>query len=487
MFFQQNELNKGCQEYVDHMASVCEYKRMSLRQQRQCEAEARRELLRVAHRRQAEHLERIREQRKCFLQEEEKRKRKVLEDLKKQRDAERLRKAQEQEAKRKEDQMYAEISRQKDEGEVRRESEARAEVEALYRRMTEEAEKREVRMKWRIKRLELRSKRMLFWRAENKKMQESLKVADEKTHEEQSEFVEVRVEEDELNNVILVVKDRESNVVGKKSVDNFTEFTDDLQGQILTEKFETLPKWAQTKLMKNMTTTTTPATTPASATSLHEEEHQDLLNSNIFRRRSSGNSSTKRKRPDSFIEGKDALQKRREVSSPEVQMSLAATIDQSEVRMRKRATSRPSELVDGRKRPASKSIEEVLYPARFSQASANSATPVTPTRSEFKLSPAPEVLAYAKDFPGLSDPEVRDPFSKAPTTERVRQRLEAFAPLPLLMENSVLIPLKAQLKVANQAILEHLLVDANLADHFSAIRNYLLFHDGEFAHQVIES
>ena len=64
---------------------------------------------------------------------------------------------------------------------------------------------------------------------------------------------------------------------------------------------------------------------------------------------------------------------------------------------------------------------------------------------------------------------------------------QAFAPLSLLMENSILIPLRAQLKVANAAALNHLLVDAGLMAHFSAARNYLLFHDGEFAHQLSSS
>ncbi len=42
----------------------------------------------------------------------------------------------------------------------------------------------------------------------------------------------------------------------------------------------------------------------------------------------------------------------------------------------------------------------------------------------------------------------------------------AFTPLSLLMENSILIPLRAQLGVVNSAAVNYLLVDAKLNDHF---------------------
>ena len=60
----------------------------------------------------------------------------------------------------------------------------------------------------------------------------------------------------------------------------------------------------------------------------------------------------------------------------------------------------------------------------------------------------------------------------------------AFTPLSLLMESSILIPLRAQLAVVNSAVVNYLLVGAKLNDHFKALRNYLLFHDGEFAQHL---
>lgn len=60
-------------------------------------------------------------------------------------------------------------------------------------------------------------------------------------------------------------------------------------------------------------------------------------------------------------------------------------------------------------------------------------------------------------------------------------------PLSLLMENSVLIPLRVQLSVANAAILNYLLVDADLMSHFRALRSYLFLHNGEFAGSLASS
>ena len=54
----------------------------------------------------------------------------------------------------------------------------------------------------------------------------------------------------------------------------------------------------------------------------------------------------------------------------------------------------------------------------------------------------------------------------------------------MLMENSILIPLRAQLQVVQSSLLNYMLVDAGLMDHLKALRNYLLFHDGEFAHHL---
>ena len=45
------------------------------------------------------------------------------------------------------------------------------EMEAEWRRKTAEAEQREERVRWRRRRMELRGKRIVFWRRENRQVQ----------------------------------------------------------------------------------------------------------------------------------------------------------------------------------------------------------------------------------------------------------------------------------------------------------------------------
>ena len=118
----------------------------------------------------------------------------------------------------------------KEKEEIEREEAAKRETEDYYRKLTEEAEKREERTKWRAKRVELRSQRILFWRGENKKLtdfmrnmahdQKTTAEAETETKSSKSDNNKVRVEEDEMKNVVIVVEDSESNLVGKYAVDN---------------------------------------------------------------------------------------------------------------------------------------------------------------------------------------------------------------------------------------------------------------------------
>ncbi len=90
--------------------------------------------------------------------------------------------------------------------------------------------------------------------------------------------------------------------------------------------------------------------------------------------------------------------------------SLSAALERDHDAVVRRRRPRELKTVEGRKRPASKSIEEVLYPARYSQhslaqsesaATGATATPVTPSKTEFNLLPSLAVRPYPKEFDGL--------------------------------------------------------------------------------------
>ncbi len=538
---QQADLKDDCQGYVAYVSRVAEEKSRTLKQVKEKQEEERKEVLRRVHQKRKENLERIRQEKRQAVQEAERRKKKVYDDLKEQVLAERKRKEEERKRRQEEDLKYAEMSRKKDEEEVRREERVRREMEEHYKRLSEEAEGREARARWRTQRLELRGARLAFWRKENKKIQDELRkrpmedlssVAEESTISSPSpKWKSVRVQEDEMRNVVLVLEDEEGNIVAEGVAADLsgcqTLMTGGMRDRLLGQGFQSLPGWARTKLVEGLLEKKDEKDKIATTTI-------DVADGGSGRRRSSGDeisllSSTKRKRPESFVEsdlkrveidkGVMAppasasaywqIRKSRSnltLSEWESSESLAAALDsareQQEV-VRRRRRPRDLKMIEGRKRPVSaKSIEEVLYPARFSQHGPGSAseaeTPVTPAKTEFKLLPSLPVRPYSKSFEGIGAPEVeniaamlrRRQGDEAATTHGGGERgpdRQAFAPLSLLMENSILIPLRAQLRVANAAMLNCLLVDSGLMAHFTALRNYLLFHDGEFAHQLSSS
>ena len=86
--------------------------------------------------------------------------------------AERRRKAEAQLAKEAEDKKFAEETEKRIAEDMAREAAVKAEMETFYKNLADEAEKREVRAKWKIRRMELRGDRIKFWREENKRMAE---------------------------------------------------------------------------------------------------------------------------------------------------------------------------------------------------------------------------------------------------------------------------------------------------------------------------
>ncbi len=517
---EQAQLQRECQDFVVSMSKVAEEKTRSLNQIRQEKEQKRKEILKIAQEKHKENMARLNEERRQLREEDDRRKKKVLDDFKEQAKIAKEKKEAEKKKQLEEDKMYEDMANKKDEEEIKREEAVKREIEEKYRRLTEEAKDRERRAEWRGKRMDLREERFSFWQRENKKIQEELRQLDTLKEEEEEEegkpkWTRARVVEDAMRNITLVLEDDEGNVVGEGVVNTTDEvLTAGLRDRMMLEGFNSLPKWAQARLSEQVL----PGQT---AEDVDSGRHPPVV------RRNRSASQPKRKRPESFPE-RD-FNKRVEVEqglmgppastagglqhnvrksrsnlslmsvgteSEGCEESLAAALEKDHDAVVRRRRPRELKTVEGRKRPTSKSIEEVLYPARFSQhggsASESETTPVTPSRTEFNLLPSLPVQPYPKSFSGLGGPNVESLVSilcrreGKSLTDEPEQTVDkqAFAPLTLLMENSILIPLRAQLKVANAAILNCMLVDFGLMDHLKAIRNYLLFHDGEFANQV---
>lgn len=108
-------------------------------------------------------------------------------------------------------------------------------------------------------------------------------------------------------------------------------------------------------------------------------------------------------------------------------------------------------------------------------------TTSSPDRNEMSNS-------YPIDFQlfeqNLTDVLTRVRKEREPVDERPRP---CFTPLVILMEKSVLLPLRSQYHVVNEKGVHYLLHDANLLGHLQALRRYLFFGDGEFSRSLCGS
>jgi len=238
--------------------------------------------------------------------------------------------------------------------------------------MAKEAENREARATWRAKRVALNSERMEFWREEKKRLQDQLSAIPDSSlentekHRNKGSLDEerVRLVQDEMNNFRLAVEDKEGNLVAEGSVEGLLDCLSGEARQIVSNcesNFSSLPSWLKTQMVSFI-----------KKKPLKSEAKTSSQVANI-----SESQLSKWKRPDNF---KESLQKKNEVQkssfwSPKEDVdnyteSLGSALTVGEpgevVRRKKRGRQRGevTSIIDGRKRPVSKTIEEVLYPSR---------------------------------------------------------------------------------------------------------------------------
>ena len=481
---EQSRLKTAVKAFVGEMEAEAEVMTSSLMKEKLKEEIRRKELLRIAAGKQEETLKRIQNERRAKFEAEKERKMRLFKDLESRFEDEKERKKEVKKREFDEDKKLLDSALKKEEEEIERENRVKREMTEYYDKLTAEAEIREKRAEWRSRRVTLRSKRVAFWREENRRqLKETPDNGDNSigrrmdlsmvAEELNLSQYEIKAVKDHLDNVVLVVKDAESNLISENCVD-FAAFTDLERSKILNLPFNELTTDVKDRLMEPVR----------------------------------NNGKNKRKRPQSFIDenshkklekslSAEEIPQKVETEAVEVYESLAAAISVDDfasdaddrdilnanvVRRRKnKGRKRPKSLstIDGRKRvTSSKSIEQLLYPFRYSQQDLTRTTPVTPVKSEFNLNEfGSKVTSYRID----SEPVLPRLFKR-----RDDEILDAtaFAPLTLLMQNSILIPLRAQMSLVNKAIVNYLLVDARIMHHFKALRNYLFLADGEFANSL---
>ena len=288
-------------DFSAKMQNMAENLTLSIKKVKEKEKSDRLETLEIASKRQQETLKRINYERKSKIEAEIERKSKILTEFKDRADDHRRKKAEERKKKAKEDLKFMEEAKKLESEQIAREEKVKKEMEDYYKRLTYEAEMRELRAEWRVKRAKLRPNRVKFWREDNKKSSQLLQNAknEEKTTmvkmdlsivAEEGQKIEdlaqnlsfiVKIQKDEMENVQIILENPFSKTIITENISNFSEFSNNEQNQILTEEFSTLSEGIRSKLMLNV-----------------KNIPESFDNGPVKKRE--GNS--KRKRPDSFVE-----------------------------------------------------------------------------------------------------------------------------------------------------------------------------------------
>ena len=335
-----------------------------------------------------------------------------------------------------EKQVQAEAEAMEAEIQKREEDQKRA-LEEFYANLNAEAEKRERRSNWRLKRSNpvLKNKRLAF----HKTPEVYSPLLD--TPERSTQNNKIVCDFDEMGNVSVMLQDQEGNIVSE--VEDLGELDEDTKELLKTDNFDgkALPEETRNVIKMKLS-----KTDPGRCNSRSENKAQ-VLGSKI----------------DFHYEHCD---------SP----SLSRR-DQTEVE---------EDIMDGTPRrkasQPSQQIERLLYPERYQ--SKREVVRGTVARTDFTLCHQDKPLPYRKHFT-FSHSSLHEMGGK--TTPEAPAQCEASAPLSLILHNSILAPLRAQARLVNSALLNHMLVERRLAEHFIALRKYLLLADGEFGRQLVMS
>ncbi|XP_013775974.1 gamma-tubulin complex component 6-like isoform X2 [Limulus polyphemus] len=102
---------------------------------------------------------------------------------------------------------------------------------------------------------------------------------------------------------------------------------------------------------------------------------------------------------------------------------------------------------------------------------------------------SPTVQPYKKEYPELEQKPNSHTLEKIAMHERVENLLMDgdkdinmchYVPLCELLQRSILPPLQAQASLVNQSVINYYLGELNVKEHFSTLRNFFFFQDGEF-------
>ena len=437
---QQATLQELCRDYETKMTEIANTCSESYSQKREkLEREKIEKMEMVLMKNKEEKI--LREQREKEAREEKlKRQQELRNDLLEQAKAVEDRRKREAEEKKLEDKRIQEEADKMEEMVRQREAEEKRRMEEFYAKLNAEAEMREKRAEWRMKRADpkLQQKRQTLFHQEQEKLKSTTPLTTDTVIPEK-----LKVELDDLGNVSVMVEDQEGNIVSEV-IEDLGEIEEEVKSLLTNDNFESLPDNTKNIICEKINQKTNLAFPNINSRSTNKGI---VLGSNIefnYETETTGLSTSSK-----------------DLSKVEV--------DNTDGVARKKSSH-------------GQQIERLLYPHRFDSKKEAS---MTFTKTDFHLSHQDKPVPYTKSFTFNPNDGYLEMGGPSPVTKPADS--QASAPLTLILQNSILIPLRVQSKLVDSALLNHMLVDRQLTEHFAALRNYLLLADGEFGRQLVMS
>jgi len=463
----QTKLRLSVDAYGSCLTEAAAKNTVSLAQKKEREKEERiQEAILVRQRHDALE-EKVRQEREETRRRKEDKQKACYDELKEQaaqsrarREAERLKRDQE------EQKLQAEIGRVAEEA-SRREEEDRLRVTQFYARLEREAEDRERRADWRFKRNNpaFKSRRILLHRELDTSLAHRLRMAAGGGHNKAGgdvhivdnetsntfQFSDILIKEDEMGNFAVEFKDREGNLV----TDNLdTIFMETETINLLSSRpFPQLPDYLRKQILHSL--------------EYRANKHSAILDRNTEDGSKPSVFPSPRRQEEASIGHLLGANGAMEFPDRNGNMEVDDSGD---------VTDAP---IAERKRSSAQPIERLLYPQRFRTPEVRRSMV---SKTDIVLKTENKPIPYTKSFP-----ELKYPSKQEEENQPALLQSKNFPPLSLILQNSVLVPLRVQKKLVDSALLSHLLVDLQLEDHFTSLRRYLLLADGEFGRQLVVS
>eukprot|EP00092_Neocalanus_flemingeri_P034456 GFUD01037467.1.p1 GENE.GFUD01037467.1~~GFUD01037467.1.p1 ORF type:complete len:1338 (+),score=286.80 GFUD01037467.1:40-4053(+) len=462
-------LKTVCQKYEQELIIIAKQMTDSLADKKSKEEAERIEKIKAIIARNKEVEKRIDEQDKKIKEERIRKQKEQYEDFQNQIKLTKERKLREKEDKAEEERRIDGEAQRMDDEVKKREEDDRKRIEEFYAKLNAEAELRERRAEWRMKRCDpsLKSKRVVLQRDISNTIENMMRLNKSPLkskprsdiEEDDISYPKLKFENDEMGNVIVMVEDQEGNLISE-SFEGFNDLSQEVQNKLKNDNFDSLPEETKELICKSIVTKNINETT--------DSVFDEKIKTSPF-----GPIHT-RSQNKAMMLGSNIPMHYENVNRP------------SNKSVERDANGNPYyDAVDGtpRKRSGnSQPIERLLYPLRYYDKKSDN---FTPTKTELVLSHLDKPSPYTKTFPIIQSPTLHEIGGQTPASTPADG--QAFAPLTLILQNSILIPLRVQSRLVNSALLNHMLVDRQLVDHFLALRKYLLLADGEFGRQLVLS